>query len=88
MGSLHGHFGRESLGSGDVHRCVCQDRLQQVLEKSEPVTSEHIESTWAPAAITLKAWHLLDLSDAKPRNDPFLVPLREGHMNWMAMRHS
>ncbi|CAK9080406.1 unnamed protein product [Durusdinium trenchii] len=44
-------------------RMARMDRLQQVLEKSEPVTSEHIESTWAPAAITLKAWHLLDLSD-------------------------
>ena len=41
------------------------ERLSNVLKKSKdsPVTSEYIESSMPAAAVTLKAWHLLDLSD-------------------------
>ena len=56
------------------------ERLSNVLKKSKdsPVTSEYIESNMPPAAVTLKAWHLLDLSDMTfgymdVENDP-LVP--------------
>ena len=56
------------------------ERLSNVLKKSKdsPVTSEYTESNMPPAAVTLKAWHLLDLSDMTfgymdVENDP-LVP--------------
>lgn len=64
------------------------ERLSNVLKKSKdsPVTSEYIESNMPPAAVTLKAWHLLDLSDMTfgymdVENDP-LVP-KEQRYGWL-----
>eukprot|EP00438_Fugacium_kawagutii_P029111 Skav233708 [mRNA] locus=scaffold2120:22102:24105:+ [translate_table: standard] len=66
------------------------ERLDNVLKKSKdapaPPTSEYVESKLSPAAVTLKAWHLLDLSDMTfgymdVENDP-LVP-KDQRYGWL-----
>ena len=86
-GEIIAHFDDDDLYATD-YLSFMHERLSTVLKKSQdsPVTSEYIESKLAPAAVTLKAWHLLDLSDMTfgymdVENDP-LVP-KEQRYGWM-----
>lgn len=85
-GEIIAHFDDDDLYAPGYLSWM-HERLGNVLNKDkDPVISEYIESKLPPAAVTLRAWHLLDLSDMTfgymdVENDP-LVP-KDQRYGWL-----